>query len=115
MLNTCNKPCGPADFYPGGYCDKNGCLDKKPPKLYLIRGESFTGKTSLAHKMTAHPFNAIPIELATTAALLALEIPKGKNLVVDWNQIPATQPVLDLQQLAAKFDIIQIKLIRFQP
>lgn len=25
--NSCNKPCSPSDFYVGGYCDKNGCLD----------------------------------------------------------------------------------------
>lgn len=33
MTKSCNKPCSPGDFRPGGKCDQNGCYDtiKKPP------------------------------------------------------------------------------------
>lgn len=26
---SCDKPCSTCDYYPGGYCDRNGCIDKK--------------------------------------------------------------------------------------
>lgn len=27
LVKSCDKACGPSDYYPGGKCDKNGCYD----------------------------------------------------------------------------------------
>lgn len=27
LVKSCDKACGPGDYYPGGKCDRNGCYD----------------------------------------------------------------------------------------
>jgi hypothetical protein len=27
---SCDKPCGPSDWYKGGKCDRNGCYYEQP-------------------------------------------------------------------------------------
>ncbi|MCB0446394.1 MAG: hypothetical protein KDD03_02590, partial [Gelidibacter sp.] len=33
IRTNCDKPCSPADFYKGGYCDKKGCYQSRSDRF----------------------------------------------------------------------------------
>jgi hypothetical protein len=59
---SCNKPCSPSDYYPGGKCDKNGCYETVPEpikRIIKIPGSFVVTDESEVDSKTKEIFEAI--------------------------------------------------------